>query len=613
MITEKTAQKREAAVLQATKPQFEKIGNGLEYLRYQMEEQQRKVRKWQETISQQYENERGITTTILNDQDKFEQQLNIESAERKADSHTASKRTDDILRNMFVKCQACGMFMSPTQIVCHRCGEISSVFPYDFEEGSEVVIKDCVTEINNLSHSIKSAKQRSSKASYQETQKQIDSMSKVSSIAKEFLDNHQTGSKHDLFKHIKNEADIFLENCCDKRIEVAVVGNVKAGKSSLINALIGARMASVDATPETSVLVKYRTTDAKNFIKVSFYSEQQWNALWQTVQSGTFRKKYDELKADDLRQQYLNKPQEYTEYSTPESLQSAIMEWTNSNSPKHFFVSEVEVGYYGDAFPNDVVLVDTPGLQDPVQYRSDITRNYIQNADWVLACISSENLSSKDEAEFLNRVLGNLNHDARRMIIVATKTDMLIPGDYEKKRIDFISNIATSFYNGKEGVVTDHYVSVAAEIHTLLNEYLHGSINNDSKKKLHKALINYDLELSDIADHQEEIIAHAGVNKLYNQLDRKVLKNRRRNIIKKIDEEYERAITNIRSYTSTMLADAEESIVVMKEESIEYFGDIDELNYDINIKKKELDQLTNLLRETMKKLQETNDNRSKGE
>ena len=42
-------------------------------------------------------------------------------------------------------------------------------------------------------------------------------------------------------------------------------------------------MASVDATPETGVLVKYRTTKDKNYIKVSFYSNEQWDDIYKSV------------------------------------------------------------------------------------------------------------------------------------------------------------------------------------------------------------------------------------------------------------------------------------------------------------------------------------------
>ena len=53
-------------------------------------------------------------------------------------------------------------------------------------------------------------------------------------------------------------------------------------------------MASVDPTPETSVLVKYHTTSSKNYIRVEFYTEKQWERLWLDVgKNSTFRQEYE--------------------------------------------------------------------------------------------------------------------------------------------------------------------------------------------------------------------------------------------------------------------------------------------------------------------------------
>ena len=97
------------------------------------------------------------------------------------------------------------------------------------------------------------------------------------------------------------------------------MGTVKAGKSSLINALIGTRLASVDPTPETSILVKYRTTSEGNYLKINFYTEAQWNKLWSTAKNATvFRNEYDRLGAENIKYEYLNKPQKYITCSSEE-------------------------------------------------------------------------------------------------------------------------------------------------------------------------------------------------------------------------------------------------------------------------------------------------------
>lgn len=67
----------------------------------------------------------------------------------------------------------------------------------------------------------------------------------------------------------------------------------------------------------------------------------------------------------------MNHPDELIKCSN-EDLPKLMMEWSKSDSPKHFYVKEIEVGYESEDLPHDVYLVDTPGLSDPIKYRSDI-------------------------------------------------------------------------------------------------------------------------------------------------------------------------------------------------------------------------------------------------
>ena len=72
-----------------------------------------------------------------------------------------------------------------------------------------------------------------------------------------------------------------------------------------------------------------------------------------------------------------------------EELQENVKQYTSSQKTESLFVSEVEVGVDKSIFnmPKEVVFVDTPGLKDPVKYRSDITRRYIKKADAVLIAL----------------------------------------------------------------------------------------------------------------------------------------------------------------------------------------------------------------------------------
>lgn len=84
--------------------------------------------------------------------------------------------------------------------------------------------------------------------------------------------------------------------------------------------------------------------------------------------------------------------------------------------------------------PEGVVLVDTPGLDDVVEYRSDITRKYIDRANAVLVCVRSEALTGQ-ELQTILRVFTNARNNVGKVYIIATKIDTLNnpQSDWENK------------------------------------------------------------------------------------------------------------------------------------------------------------------------------------
>ena len=65
-------------------------------------------------------------------------------------------------------------------------------------------------------------------------------------------------------------------------LQIAIVGTIKAGKSTFINALFEENIASTDVTPETASLTKFRYS-TKNKLEVKFYNKTEWDELWESV------------------------------------------------------------------------------------------------------------------------------------------------------------------------------------------------------------------------------------------------------------------------------------------------------------------------------------------
>ena len=443
-----------------------------------------------------------------------------------------------------------------------------------------------MAEVEELAKIIKESNCNDDDWLYQELDDKFRKMKKIKNIAyKAMKDKGEENAP--VYRKIYGLTQKFFSDYRKRRIEIAVVGTVKAGKSSLINALIGTRLASVDPTPETSILVKYRTTSEGNYLKINFYTEAQWNKLWSTAKNATvFRNEYDRLGAENIKYEYLNKPQKYITCSS-EELPRIMMEWSKSDAPKHFFVKEIEVGYQSDTIPHDVFLVDTPGLSDPVRYRSDITRRYIKRSDWILACITGENLSCQPEFNFLSKVISNKGGDVSKIFVVATKKDMLTNAEGEKKEKEFLIRLGELYNN--DSMAVSRFAFVAAEVHLMTTQVIQGiNLEPEEKKKFKKALleIDEDLEFSDVRRKADDILKYASVNDLFDRINKVVLLNRRNYIVNGIINDYIKCMKVINENASLYLDDSKAYLKKLTEDR-EYdqsqIEKIEQSNRDIEI------------------------------
>lgn len=497
------------------------------------------------------------------------------------------RKTENIelmMPSVSTTCGSCGHPIESHQLVCSFCGALSKSFPYELADFD--IEKKCMAEVEELAKIIKESNCNDDDWLYQELDDKFRKMKKIKNIAyKAMKDKGEENAP--VYRKIYGLTQKFFSDYRKRRIEIAVVGTVKAGKSSLINALIGTRLASVDPTPETSILVKYRTTSEGNYLKINFYTEAQWNKLWSTAKNATvFRNEYDRLGAENIKYEYLNKPQKYITCSS-EELPRIMMEWSKSDAPKHFFVKEIEVGYQSDTIPHDVFLVDTPGLSDPVRYRSDITRRYIKRSDWILACITGENLSCQPEFNFLSKVISNKGGDVSKVFVVATKKDMLTNAEGEKKEKEFLIRLGELYNN--DSMAVSRFAFVAAEVHLMTTQVIQGiNLEPEEKKKFRKALleIDEDLEFSDVSRKADDILKYAGVNDLFDRINKVVLLNRRNFIVNGIINDYIKCMKVINENAALYLDDSKAYLKKLTEDR-EYdqsqIEEIEQSNRDIEI------------------------------
>ena len=100
-----------------------------------------------------------------------------------------------------------------------------------------------------------------------------------------------------------------------------------------------------------------------------------------------------------------------------------LKEWVTVAGNRASEVTYVELGYPSDLLRNNVVLVDTPGVNDLNEQRAEVTYGYVPRADAVVFLLDAGQALKDSEREFLrSRVLESARD---RLIFVLGKMDML--------------------------------------------------------------------------------------------------------------------------------------------------------------------------------------------
>jgi small GTP-binding protein len=166
-----------------------------------------------------------------------------------------------------------------------------------------------------------------------------------------------------------------------ERFHLVVLGEFNHGKSTFVNALLGSEILPTGITP---------TTASINHV------------VW--AQNPTAR-----VVLTSGESKYLEPSQ--------------IKEWVTVAGGHASEVAFVEVGYPSELLKNNVVLVDTPGVNDLNEQRAEVTYGYVPRADAVVFLLDAGQALKDSEREFLrSRVLESARD---RLIFILGKMDML--------------------------------------------------------------------------------------------------------------------------------------------------------------------------------------------
>ena len=312
------------------------------------------------------------------------------------------------------RCPKCQKEILSWQRICPYCGEIHSLKTDNMSEETRKILGELSKIINSeddfedIAWSVVARKKA-------RVMRKVKLMAEIGKIP---------GFTDELVKDI----DSLINKCKSEEFQIAIVGVMKAGKSFLMNALMGEEIASVEVNPETAALTKFRSTTGY-YVKIRFQTEKEWSKLKNSalksknIGKDSLRYMIEQPEIAGLEKKWVNHKDLYITCSNVAELRRNVKKYTSSRDYDHLFVAEVEVGVDASIFnmPKEVVFVDTPGLKDPVKYRSDITRAYIKKADAVLIAVPTAALTAEGN-EIITTVLDCT--DTKKAYIVATQKDL---------------------------------------------------------------------------------------------------------------------------------------------------------------------------------------------
>lgn len=215
----------------------------------------------------------------------------------------------------------------------------------------------------------------------------------------------------------------------DRKLRIAVIGQVKAGKSSFLNTLLfnGEKILPTAATPKTATLTVIKYSE-KNYLHIEFYTKEEWETLKQlsileedTDEIKLAKELMEMLKERDLNpEEYIGNDNYIIEFSSYDELLGKLNDYAGENGKFTPLVKALNMNVKNDKI-RDIEIIDTPGLNDPIASRTDKTRQCIEFCDVVFFLSQAPSFLDKTDMELLARQLPQKG--VNKMILIASKYD----------------------------------------------------------------------------------------------------------------------------------------------------------------------------------------------
>lgn len=232
--------------------------------------------------------------------------------------------------------------------------------------------------------------------------------------------------------------------------KVAVVGRFKAGKSSFVNELLGARLAGEDTSPETAAVTTFKHGPSVK-ATIRFVGSESWAGLRKLHKEDS---KHIDAHRVKMWESFIDKPRKNADgkivetfdlpalertyvklggysleivlekpgdKSSENTFRKRLKEFTSGTRPHHCLVEQIEITSPAPLLDEGVLLIDTPGLGDTERFRVTLTEKAVEDVDAVLFLTKSGASYDVHEKEFLLSLLRK--GTVKQLIFVITQVD----------------------------------------------------------------------------------------------------------------------------------------------------------------------------------------------
>ena len=221
----------------------------------------------------------------------------------------------------------------------------------------------------------------------------------------------------------------------EQTLNIAIMGQVKAGKSSFLNALLfnGKPVLPTAATPKTANLTRISYGE-KPVLEVEYYTAEEWQDLEQLAQQ---QGEFDQIKvAKELTTmvkqsgldvtQVLQQQKQKIEANSLDDLMQ-LLDTYAGNSGQYTPLVKMTRLYLPNEELKGFDIIDTPGMNDPVLSRTEKTKEEMKRCDVVFFLSRASQFLDQSDIDLLSSQLPQ--GGVQKMVLVAAQYDSVIIDD----------------------------------------------------------------------------------------------------------------------------------------------------------------------------------------